>query len=132
MCRLRFQPAERNDNTTFFSKQFIQEPFNMHAGISLQKSISLVIFSYLLPPIAIPYITPQPRLISPVHVTAVHWPESSFVIWSDLASWCTYAVLTMDVDYFQVYEEVRCKSLDLAAVLGAILGLLPHLLLTQM
>ena len=41
----------------------------------------------LLPPIAIPYITPLPRPISPVHVTAVHWPESSLVIWSDLASW---------------------------------------------
>jgi hypothetical protein len=32
--------------------------------------------------------------------------------------------------YFQVYEEVRCKSEDLAAVPGAILGLLPHPLLT--
>ena len=32
--------------------------------------------------------------------------------------------------YFQVYEEVWCKSYDLAAVPGAILGLLPHPLLT--
>jgi hypothetical protein len=62
--------------------------------------------------------------------TAVHWPESSLAIWFDLASWCTCAVLTMDTAYFQVYEEVRCKSWDLAAVPGAILGLLPHLLLT--
>ena len=106
-CRFCPQPAEKSDDTAFFSKQFIQEPFNMHAGISLQKSISLGIS---LPPIAIPYITPKPRPISPVHVTAVHWPESSLVIWSDLASWCTCAVLTMDVAYFQVYEEVRCKS----------------------
>jgi hypothetical protein len=30
----------------------------------------------------------------------------------------------------RVYKEVRCKSLDLAAVPGAILGLLPLLLLT--
>jgi hypothetical protein len=60
--------------------------------------------------IAIPYISSQPCPISPVHVTAVHWPESSLDIWSDLASWCTCAVLTMDAAYFQVYEEVRCKS----------------------
>jgi hypothetical protein len=87
----------------FFSKQFIQEPFNMHAG----KKKSLL----LPPPIAIPYITPLPRPISPFHITAVHWPESSLVIWPDLASWCSCAVLTMDVvAYFQVYEEVRCKS----------------------
>jgi hypothetical protein len=26
------------------------------------------------------------------------------------ASWCTCAALTMVVAYFQVYEEVRCKS----------------------
>jgi hypothetical protein len=25
-------------------------------------------------------------------------------------SWCTCAALTMVVAYFQVYEEVRCKS----------------------
>jgi hypothetical protein len=30
----------------------------------------------------------------------------------------------------RVYEEVRCKSWDLAAVPGAILGMPPHLLLT--
>ena len=100
----------------------------MHAGISLQKSISLGIS---LPPIAIPYITPKPRPISPVHVTAVHWPESSLIIWSDLASLCTCAVLTMVVAYFQVYEEVRCKSYDLAAVPGTILEMLPHPLLTS-
>jgi hypothetical protein len=62
------------------------------------------------PPIAIPYITSQPRPISPVHLRAVHWPESSLVIWSDIASWCTCAVLTMVMAYFQVYEEVRYKS----------------------
>jgi hypothetical protein len=62
------------------------------------------------PPIAIPYISSQPRPISPVHVTAVHWPASSLVIWSDLASWCTCAVHPVDVAYFQVYEEVKCKS----------------------
>jgi hypothetical protein len=28
-------PAEKSDVTAFFSKQFIQEPFNMQAGISL-------------------------------------------------------------------------------------------------
>jgi hypothetical protein len=82
----------------------------MHAGIFLQKSISLVILIISLPPIAIPSITPQPRPISPVHVTAVHWPELSLVIWSDLASWCICTVLTMVVAYFQVYEEVRCMS----------------------
>ena len=47
------------------------------------------------------------------------------------ASWCTCTPLTMVVAYFQVYEEVRCKSEDLAAVPGAILGLLPHLLFTD-
>jgi hypothetical protein len=82
-------------------------------------------------PITIPYITLLPCPISPVYVTAVHWPESSLVIWSDLVSWCSCAVLTMDVAYFQVYEEVRYKSKALAAVPGAILGLLPHLLLTS-
>jgi hypothetical protein len=71
-----------------------------------RKKISLLFLS-LPPPIAIPYITLLPRPISPVHKTAIHWPE---FIWSDLASWCTCAVLTMDTAYFQVYEEVRCKS----------------------
>jgi hypothetical protein len=28
------EPAEKSDYTGFFSKQFIQEPFNMQAGIS--------------------------------------------------------------------------------------------------
>jgi hypothetical protein len=51
----------------------------------------------LLPPIAIPYISPLPRPISPVHATAVHWPESSLAIWSDLASWCTCTVHPVDV-----------------------------------
>ena len=37
----------------------------------------------------------------------------------------------MVVAYFQEYEEVRCKSYDLAAVPGAFLGLLPHLFLTS-
>jgi hypothetical protein len=62
---LCLQPAEKSDDTAFFSKQFIQEPFNMQAGISLQ------------PPIAIPYITPQLRPISPVRVISVHWPSSN-------------------------------------------------------
>jgi hypothetical protein len=47
------------------------------------------------------------------------------------ASWCTCAALTTVVAYFQVYEEVRCKSKDLAAVPGTFLGLLPHPLLTN-
>ena len=34
----------------------------------------------------------------------------AFVKWPDLASWCACAALTMDMAYFQVYEEVRCKS----------------------
>ena len=34
-CCLRFWPAEKGDNTKFFSKQFIQEPFNiMHESLS--------------------------------------------------------------------------------------------------
>jgi hypothetical protein len=107
VCHFLFRPAEKSNNTTFFSKQFIQEPFNiMHESLS-RKSISPG-KNNNLPPIATPYISSQPRPISPVHITAVHWPESSLIIWSDLASWCTCAVLMMDVAYFQVYEEVRC------------------------
>jgi hypothetical protein len=34
----------------------------------------------------------------------------AFVKWPDLASWCVCAALTMDMAYFPVYEEVRCKS----------------------
>jgi hypothetical protein len=83
---LWFWPAEKSNDTAFFSKLFIQEPFNMHAG---KKSLS--------PPIAIPYISPLARPIRPVHITAVHWPESSLVIWSNLASWCTCAVHPVDM-----------------------------------
>jgi hypothetical protein len=31
-CRFCLRPTEKSDDTAFFSKQFIQEPFNMHAG----------------------------------------------------------------------------------------------------
>jgi hypothetical protein len=42
-CRFCLQPAEKSDDTVFFSKQFIQEPFNMQAGISLSpQSQSLI------------------------------------------------------------------------------------------
>ena len=34
-CRFCLRPAEKSDDTAFFSKQFIQEPFNVQAGISL-------------------------------------------------------------------------------------------------
>ena len=67
-CRFCLRPAEKSDDTAFFSKQFIQEPFNMQAGISSS------------PPIAIPYITPQPCPISPVRVISVHWPLSNGLI----------------------------------------------------
>ena len=104
---------QQKRTTTLCSSQsslFIQEPLNiMHESLS-RKSISPGKNIHNPPPIAIPYISSQPRPISPVHITAVHWPESSLIIWSDLASWCTCAVLTMDAAYFQVYEEVRCKS----------------------
>jgi hypothetical protein len=35
MCHFCLPPAEKSDGTAFFSKQFIQEPFNMQAGITL-------------------------------------------------------------------------------------------------
>jgi hypothetical protein len=110
LCHFLFLPAEKSDNTTFFSKQFIQEPFNiMHESLSRNQSLQEKTTTNP-PPIAIPYISFQPCPISTVYVTAVHWPESSLVIWSDLASWCTCAVHPVDVAYFKVYEEVRCKS----------------------
>jgi hypothetical protein len=34
-CRFCLRPAEKSFDTAFFSKKFIQEPFNMQAGISL-------------------------------------------------------------------------------------------------
>jgi hypothetical protein len=34
MCHFCHRPVEKSDNTVFFSKQFIQEPFNMPAEIS--------------------------------------------------------------------------------------------------
>jgi hypothetical protein len=37
VLRFCLQPAEKSDDTMFFSKPFIQEPFNTHAGISLQE-----------------------------------------------------------------------------------------------
>jgi hypothetical protein len=70
VCRFCLRPAEKSDksdDTAFFSKQFIQEPFNMQAGISLA-------------PVAIPYIIPQPCPISPVCVISVHWPSSNGLI----------------------------------------------------
>ena len=40
VCRFLFWPAEKSDNTTFFSKQFIQEPFNiMHESLSRNQSL---------------------------------------------------------------------------------------------
>jgi hypothetical protein len=48
--------------------------------------------------------------------TTPHQPSPSksqfigLLKWPDLTSWCTCAALTMDVAYFRVYEEVRCKS----------------------
>jgi hypothetical protein len=81
----------------------------MHESLSRNSLLCVCMYISLVcispPPITIPYITSQPCPISPVH-----WPESSLVIWSDLASWRTFAVLTMTVAYFQVYEEVGCKS----------------------
>jgi hypothetical protein len=100
-CRFCLRPAEKERRHSVLLKAVYSGTFQ-HACRN--------IYIYIYPPIAIPYITPLPCPISPFHVTAVHWPESSLVIWSDLASWCTCAVLTMDVAYFQVYEEVRCKS----------------------
>ena len=92
ICCFLFLPAEKSDNTMFFSKQFIQEPFNiMHESLSRNQSLQEK--NNPTHQIAIPYISSQPRPISPVHVTAVHWPESSLIIWSDLASWCTCAAL---------------------------------------
>jgi hypothetical protein len=68
LCRFCLWPAEKSNDTAFFSKQFIQDPFNMQAVISLQ------------PPIAIPYIAPQLCPISPVHIISVHWPSSNGLI----------------------------------------------------
>jgi hypothetical protein len=67
-CCFCLQPAEKRDDAAFFSKQFIQEPFNMQAGIFSQ------------PPIAITYITPQPLPMSLVLVISVHWPSSNGLI----------------------------------------------------
>jgi hypothetical protein len=39
-CCFLFRPAEKSDNTTFFLKQFIQEPFNiMHESLSRNQSV---------------------------------------------------------------------------------------------
>jgi hypothetical protein len=94
----------------FFSKQFIQEPFKiMHESLSRNQSLQEK-NNNPTHQIAIPYRSSQPRPISPVHVTAVHWPELPLIIWSDLATLCTCTVLKMDAAYFQVYEDVMCKS----------------------
>lgn len=39
-CRFCFRPAEKSDYTAFFSKRFIQEPYNMQTGIFFS-SVSL-------------------------------------------------------------------------------------------
>jgi hypothetical protein len=40
ICCFLFLPAEKSDNTMFFSKQFIQEPFNiMHESLSRNQSL---------------------------------------------------------------------------------------------
>ena len=93
-CRFCLRPAGKSEDTAFFSKQFIQEPFNMQAGISLAPSRN---------PLHNPSTTPhQPSLRNLSSLAFIKWP--------DLASWWACAALTMDVPYFQVYEEVRCKS----------------------
>jgi hypothetical protein len=58
----------------------------MHESLSRNSLLCMCPLCISPPPIAIPYIASEPYPISPVHVTAVHWPESSRVIWSDLAS----------------------------------------------
>ena len=47
----------------------------------------------------------MPHQPSPCNLSSL-----AFFKWPDLASWCTCTALTMDVAYFRVYEEVRCKS----------------------
>ena len=54
-----------------------------------------------------PLYNPQPHPISPVRVNL---SSLAFVKWADLASWCAWAALMIDMAYFQEYEEVRCKS----------------------
>jgi hypothetical protein len=93
-CHFCLRLAEKSDDTAFFSKQFIQELFNMQAGISLDPNRN-----HLYNPSTTPH---QPSLHNLSSLAFVKWP--------DLASWCACAALTMDVAYFQVYEEVRCKS----------------------
>jgi hypothetical protein len=97
ICRLWFWPAERSNDTTLHSSQsslFRNLSTCMHESLSRNSLLCIPCVS-LRPQVAIPYITSQPRPISSVHVTSVHWPESPLIIWSDLASWCTCAVLTV-------------------------------------
>lgn len=82
----------------FFSKQFIQETFFLHA------SSNLSFLPFILPPapehtpLYPPSTLPPPsrlrNLSSQVHVT-----------WPDLASWCTWAALTMDVASFRCVRK---------------------------
>jgi len=62
-------PVERSNTTTFFSKQFIQEPFFLHA------SSNLPFLPFILspqPPTTLPYILPQLCLLRPDCVISVH------------------------------------------------------------
>ena len=67
----------------------------------MQAGISVSVFDHN--PLYIPSTTPHQPSLSNLSSLA-------FVKWPDLASWCACTALTMDVAYFRVYEEVRCKS----------------------
>jgi hypothetical protein len=74
---------------------------------SLFRNLSTCKQESLLAPNRNPLYNPSttPHQPSPCNLSSL-----AFIKWPDLASWCACAALTMDVAYFQVYEEVRCKS----------------------
>jgi hypothetical protein len=93
----------------------------MHESLSRNSLVYVSLVYIPLPPITTPYITSQPCPISPVHVTAVNWPESSLIIWSDQASWCTCAVLKMVVAYFSGVWGSQVQVIRLGCSPGRIL-----------
>lgn len=125
-CCLRFQPQEKSNDTVFLSKQFIQESFNMHAGKSLCRNLSAGIS---LAPNCNPLYNPSttPHQPSPLNSSLL----SRIIIRHMVRSCIMVHLHSSPSGCIRVYEHFRCKSWDLAAVLGAILGLLPRLLLTS-
>jgi hypothetical protein len=92
-------------------------PLSLSSSLFLSLSLSLSLSHSLSPPLSLLY-TLSPHPLTAGHVTSpgtrlqpIRVAEApNMDLFTLPVSWCTCTVLTMVMAYFQVYEEVRCKS----------------------